>query len=461
MTRLALALAVLLVAGAAPAAAAELPPSQRHVMGLGHADVINVRSDAGTLLANVKDDAGEDVVYRDPGEVLLHAKPESQLTVPDLPEYAFLGDPGDLVWILPEVEDPNLLWPGWETKGVAAADFPDATLTWRLLDLRGPGEVSVFATDPLGTPIKFLDSAAGLPQDTQITNRTHAHANWAFEAEGLYVMTVEVIGRRADGATVSTGPIDYHWFVGDLAHLPADVPATTLTVDGLQPSYVAGAPVMLSAVQTPDSGQTDVRWAVRCPDAGSWSPAGRGAQLQFAAALDQDGCAYRAALRTVHGTLHATSAPVTLRVRPAEPAPPGTDSPPSGGAGDPPAPAVARPLQARVSAARASRTLTRVRRAGAIRLRCGLDGAGTCRIRASIDAQTARRLGLGRKRVTIGRGSASITRADVATVRVQLTRRGRLALRRAGRRLHVRLAVTATGADRPPGTTRASITLTP
>jgi surface-anchored protein len=450
-------LVVVLVAGAAPAVAAELPPGQRHVMGLGHADVINVRSEAGALLVNVKDDSAEEVVYRDAGEVLLHAKPASQETVPDVPQYAFLGDPGDPVWILPEVENENLLWPGWEAEEVAAAEFPDATLTLRLLDVRGPGEVSVFVSDPLGTPIVFLDSADGLPQDTLITNREHAHANWAFEAEGLYVMTVEVIGRRADGATVSTGPIDYHWFVGDLAALPADVPATTLTVDGLQPSYVAGAQVTLSAVQSPDTGRTDVRWAVRCPDASGWSAAGAGAQLQFVAALEQDGCAYRAALRTEHGTLHATSAPVTLRVRAAEESP-RPDLPPAGDTGDLP-PAVVQPLRARVSAARGSRALSRVRRAGAIRLRCRLDGAGTCRVRASIDARTARRLRLGRKPVTIGRGSASTARAGVATVRVPLTRRGRLAVRRAGRRLHVRLAVTATGADRPPATTRAAVTL--
>ena len=40
--------------------------------------------------------------------------------------------------ILPEVQEPNLLWPGWNTEDVSADAFPETSLTLRVLDLRGP-----------------------------------------------------------------------------------------------------------------------------------------------------------------------------------------------------------------------------------------------------------------------------------------------------------------------------------
>jgi surface-anchored protein len=440
---------------ATPAAADELPPSQRHVLSVGHADIIDVRSEGGTLVGRTKDDSGEEPVIREPGEVLLHAKPESQVTVPPgFPEYAFLGDPGDPVWILPEVEDPNLLWPGWSTEELSFEQFPGASLTLRLLDLRGPGEFSVFVSDPVGQPIVFFDSARAVPQEIEISNQLHQHVNWAFEAQGLYVMTVEVIGTRADGAQVSTGPIDYHWFVGDVANLPADVPATTLTVAGLRSSYARGEQVTLTAVQTPDTGRTDVRWAVRCPGATTWTPAGAGAQLTFSAALGLHGCAYRAQLRTEHGTLHATSEPVLLSVQEASPP---AGNPPIGTA--PPSGNPSGQLRARVSVRASARRLRHVRRAGAIPVRCTLDGRGRCAVRASIDGQMARRLGVAKRRVTIGRGSATTAGAATTTVRVRLTRKGRAALRRVRGRLPVRLSIRATGPEHEPFSTRVRILL--
>ncbi|HTE58824.1 MAG TPA: choice-of-anchor M domain-containing protein, partial [Solirubrobacteraceae bacterium] len=302
MTRLAFVLAaVLLAAVTAPASAADLPLSERHVMSVGHADVINVRPEDGRLLVDVTDDSGDEPVQRRPGDVLLHAKPESQLTVPDDPAYAFLGAPDDPVWIMPEVQDNGLLWPGWNTMAVSATEFPDAMLTMRLLDLRGPDELSVFTSGPMGEPNIIFDTGHPLPQAAPIFNRSHTHVNWAFEAEGVYRMTVEVLGVRADGQTVSTGPITYTWFVGDLADLPPDVPPPG-------------------------------------PDA----PPG-------------------------------PEAPPVTDGAPPPPTPSGTGTGPEPVA-----------LRARVSGSRLR--LGAVRRAGALRLRCRLDGAGTCAARASIAA---------------------------------------------------------------------------
>ena len=454
MTRLAFVLAaVLLAAVTAPASAADLPLSERHVMSVGHADVINVRPEDGRLLVDVTDDSGDEPVQRRPGDVLLHAKPESQLTVPDDPAYAFLGAPDDPVWIMPEVQDNGLLWPGWNTMAVSATEFPDAMLTMRLLDLRGPDELSVFTSGPMGEPNIIFDTGHPLPQAAPIFNRSHTHVNWAFEAEGVYRMTVEVLGVRADGQTVSTGPITYTWFVGDLANLPADV---TLSVTGMEPAYQAGATVALAASQEPDTGFTDLRWSSRCGDAAAWTPAGGAPALTFAAEPGLDGCTYRVALHAPDGTEHAVSEPVALHVVPR--APDGSPPPPAA-TGTAPEPVA---LRARVSGSRLR--LGAVRRAGALRLRCRLDGAGTCAARASIAAAAARRLGLrvpsGAEQLTIGSGSATLRAAGGADLRVVLNRRGRTAMRRGDRRLRVRLAVTTTGRGRPRATSRTSVMLT-
>ena len=50
---------------------------------------------------------------------------------------------------------------------------------------------------------------------------THVHANWAFSRPGLYRLRFDLSGRpAAGGGPVASGPVEYWFYVGDLAQLP-------------------------------------------------------------------------------------------------------------------------------------------------------------------------------------------------------------------------------------------------
>lgn len=178
------------------------------VISQGHIDALDIAYEEGELEVSIHDETVEPDVERDPDDVLLVALPGSQEAVPDDPAYAFLGDPGDPVWVLPEVEDPELLWAGIATEEVDAGVFRGDSLRLRLVRASGPGDVSLFATDPVGAPQVLFDSGDGLPDRIDLPVGTHRHQSWAFEQPGQYLLTFEVSGRLvADGTRVSSGRV--------------------------------------------------------------------------------------------------------------------------------------------------------------------------------------------------------------------------------------------------------------
>jgi surface-anchored protein len=367
----ALVTAIALGAGAAQAAAEPV------ILSTGHTDALDVRAyENGSLRVDVRDDTAEPTVYRDPADVIFHAKPESALPIPEglPPGYAFLGEPGDTIWYLPQTQDPNLLWPGWETTRLRPGMFVDDQVEFRLLEVDGPGQFHLWFTDAIGQPLVQFTTSDGLP-DTMSVGITHAHADWAFTAPGLYTLFFEVTGTLVGGGPVTSGVVRYRFFVGDLADLPA-LPETALAITGLEESYDEGETATLAAVQAPDTGLADYRWSARCGDAPGYTAAGSGASLSFAA---EDGCRYRVKLYGSGGALIATSHPVTVNVRrPPDPPPAGGQQPPPTGETPqpPPAPDVTPPdLTLSASSARLrGRTLS-------LRIRLSERGRVTVRVR--------------------------------------------------------------------------------
>jgi surface-anchored protein len=192
---------LLLLPAALALAVATAAPAQATggiTLSQGHVDVFGVAYEDGELHLHVHaEDAGGE--YQ-PHEVNLLVKREARTTVPDDPAYSFLGTPGSPVWVLPEVEDPDLLFAGLATEEIEPGTFAGDTVTVSVVAVLGPGGFSIFTTDPFGAPAKLADSQDGLPDHIQLPAGTHAHANWAFEAAGTYLL-----GVRASGVLAATG----------------------------------------------------------------------------------------------------------------------------------------------------------------------------------------------------------------------------------------------------------------
>ncbi|MEU8664062.1 choice-of-anchor M domain-containing protein, partial [Actinoplanes philippinensis] len=111
-------LATAVLFGASPALAAE-----QVTLSKGHTDAVDVHYDNGALTLKVKDDTVSPAVVRDPADVTFQVLPAAETVVPDLPAFAFLGAPGDTIWMLPQVQDAGLLWPGWNTTTLGSGVF--------------------------------------------------------------------------------------------------------------------------------------------------------------------------------------------------------------------------------------------------------------------------------------------------------------------------------------------------
>jgi surface-anchored protein len=206
--------AAALTVGVLPASA-----SHRVVLSEGHVDVLDIAVEDGQLEVVVHDETVEPGVERDPDTVLFQAKPESETTVPaGAPQFGFLGDPGDPVWILPQDNVEGLLFAGFSTEELESGVVKDDTVSIRLVNVCGPADVSLFTVDALDQVTKLADSGDGLPDVIRMGVLAHQHSNWAFEAEGNYQLTFVVTARLAsNNRFVSSGPVNIRFHVGALS----------------------------------------------------------------------------------------------------------------------------------------------------------------------------------------------------------------------------------------------------
>jgi surface-anchored protein len=198
-----------LVATAAPAQA-----SSQVVISQGHVDVVGVAYEDGELNLHIHDESVDPGVEREPHEVKFAVLPEAETTVPADPAYGFLGAAGDPVWILPQVQNPDLIWPGFGTEEIEPGVFQGDSVKVTFAFVAGPGEVAIYTENAFGLPDSVLvDSGDGLPDTVTLPAGDHLHANWAFDAPGHYWVVVAASGElAATGQTVADAGL-YHFQV--------------------------------------------------------------------------------------------------------------------------------------------------------------------------------------------------------------------------------------------------------
>ncbi|UUU20198.1 TIGR03773 family transporter-associated surface protein [Streptomyces sp. DSM 40750] len=184
----------------APAAADVV--SDRKVLGEGHVDFAARVVDGG-LRIHIKDGTvSGKTTWREPSSVVLHVKPAARNTLPAGDEFAFLGKGGDPVWLLDQVQQEGLLWPGWSTDNMEAGAIKGG-VTFSLTKVEGPGAHALYTYDAMSGANVLFNSKDGVPDSFDVPANTHAHGGWAFTKDGTYRLTFRMSGTLANGAKVS------------------------------------------------------------------------------------------------------------------------------------------------------------------------------------------------------------------------------------------------------------------
>ena len=195
------------------------PAGTTATLDRGHADIFDLTSDAaGTLTLRIKEDATGSGVLREPEQTLLAVSKGTLTQIPadisqatGAPAAAYLlGQSGD--------NQATVLWPGWDTLGVAAGGYDAARFH---ITYSGPADGHIYAfTSSFAEGLKAVtadgsyDLAPG-GDDIDQPYAAHKHVNWLFTRAGRYTLTVQASA----------------WTPGNTGEANAVAPVRTYTID--------------------------------------------------------------------------------------------------------------------------------------------------------------------------------------------------------------------------------------
>ena len=222
-------------------------------IAVGHVD-LGPRLIDGQWRAGLRHDAESGAVWRDPNQTVLRVNDAAIMTAPNSADYPFLADvAGKPVYVVPQTQNPGVVWLGWNTQDPAVTATIDRGLTMRVGPVSGPGRAWLFLqSGTFGKPLLLADSGVA-PGDVWIDSGTHVHANWAFSAPGTYTATVTFLGTTTAGEAVSASTT-LRFAVGDAASaseaLAMAAPAAA-SADGASASSSSGAAPAVSGAADP------------------------------------------------------------------------------------------------------------------------------------------------------------------------------------------------------------------
>lgn len=176
----------------------------RVVLSHGHAD-FGATFGTGEWALQIHDDTTVPRYWRDPDDVVLQVTDAAMLTVPDDESFSFLGmPPGDPVHVVPQTEEPGVIWVGWNTQEPTLLDSLSLGATLRIHAIEGPGDVVAYLQGGnFGAPQPLWSTHDPFPQEAWIEVNTHTHANWVFGEPGVYLVDAEFTGDLVTGETFS------------------------------------------------------------------------------------------------------------------------------------------------------------------------------------------------------------------------------------------------------------------
>lgn len=218
--------ALALVAGVMPAQAWAADPGVLDDpirLEVGHIDAFNLElNDDHSVRLTLKEDVTGSHVVRTPESVQLYVKEAARQQVPA--NYV-PGLPGE-VYFLPLTQDPELIWPGWDSQALSTVYGGDAKVDIHVTAMDGPGEVFLWTQGVFGTPVQLLTTGWTFPGIIHQDFLAHVHANWAFTEAGTYKLTAHAVVTSANGNLTSTSQAaTYTFVVSQRSALTPQVPA--------------------------------------------------------------------------------------------------------------------------------------------------------------------------------------------------------------------------------------------
>jgi surface-anchored protein len=174
-----------------------LPPT---ILSTGHTDLaLDYLDTDDTWNFHVGSDS-TGLEYR-ANEVILQVNSEAKTNVPSGSSFSFLGTAGAPIWILPQVQDEELLYLGYGGDGIPEGVFTNNQVKVTLKSVIGPGDFFSYKVDGFGNPAVYFNTRDGITSSDSVTVQSggDAHLNWAFTAAGTYKVVLQASGTLTNG----------------------------------------------------------------------------------------------------------------------------------------------------------------------------------------------------------------------------------------------------------------------
>lgn len=217
-------IATALVPSALVGSANAVTSNQPVMIQAGHADFGPTLA-GGNWKIQIRDDTGDEPVWRDPENVVFKLGSNSIIPMPNDSTYSFIGEkPGTKLYVIPQTQNPDVPWLGWNTQegGVLNELYRGANLS--LDGVSGPGKLHVYLENGNNNPQQLWDSTKGYPQNSWIEANAHTHVNWVFSKPGIYHVKLTFSGKLKNGRAVSDTRV-LNFAVGDKTDAQAALPS--------------------------------------------------------------------------------------------------------------------------------------------------------------------------------------------------------------------------------------------
>lgn len=201
-TSLLLGFAVLLAVGTRQAVAAPAPL----VLTEGTVDAFQLKFEGDKLGLAIHPTAPGLEADLPPADTWLSVKSAAAVTLPAGVSATFLGNPGDVAWIVPQAPTPGFLRLGVSTERLADhADLTEVEL--KLLAMAGPVDGKFFLYDDgANSPQPLWRSDNLMGSHFSLAAGHRVYHTWAFTRPGVYNLHVEACVRRRAPATAIPSP---------------------------------------------------------------------------------------------------------------------------------------------------------------------------------------------------------------------------------------------------------------